>query len=205
MVTRSEPGYTWDFCGGHLAIDFTNTVGSRGGTPEEHFNTYGDVLSWADARGAVTRAEAQRLSGDAERNPRDAREAVASVRALRESLYRVIAATAGGRTIPASDLARLNAHVEPAFARAHLVPHRGRLELAFEATGAHSLSQPIVRPVVRAAIELLTTETIERVRACADDSCAWLFVDTTRNRSRRWCDMKDCGNRNKVRRFRDQG
>jgi predicted RNA-binding Zn ribbon-like protein len=41
------------------------------------------------------------------------------------------------------------------------------------------------------------------VRLCADASCAWLFLDTTRNRTRRWCDMKECGNRNKVRRFRE--
>ena len=59
-------------------------------------------------------------------------------------------------------------------------------------------------PVVRAAVDLLTTDVLERVRVCADDSCAWLFVDTTRNRTRRWCDMKVCGNRNKVRRFREQ-
>jgi predicted RNA-binding Zn ribbon-like protein len=56
--------------------------------------------------------------------------------------------------------------------------------------------------VVRAASDLLTSDALARVRQCADGSCAWLFLDTTRNRTRRWCDMKACGNRNKVRRFR---
>src|SRR5256885_4444409 len=96
-VTRSEPGYLWDFCGGHLAIDFTNTVGSRGSAPEEHFNVYADVVSWAEARGVIGRAEAQRLRQDAARRPAAAAEALASVVALRESLYRVIAAAASGR------------------------------------------------------------------------------------------------------------
>jgi predicted RNA-binding Zn ribbon-like protein len=50
---------------------------------------------------------------------------------------------------------------------------------------------------------LLTSDALARVRLCADTSCAWLFLDTTRNRTRRWCDMKECGNRNKVRRFRE--
>ena len=202
MVTRSEPGYVWDFCGGQLAIDFTNTVGSRGATPEEHFNTYGDALAWAEARGVVSRAEARRLRNEAERQPRDAREALTTLVALRESLYTVIAAAGAGGRAPAADLARVNAAVAAASAGAHLAARRGRLVLAYDAPDRGSLSQPMAIPVVRAAVDLLTTDALERVRVCADDSCAWLFLDTTRNRTRRWCDMKMCGNRNKVRRFR---
>ena len=80
---------------------------------------------------------------------------------------------------------------------------RSRLELTDEEGGTVSMADPILRPVIRAAVELLTSDEILRVRTCADDSCAWLFLDTTRNRTRRWCDMKVCGNRSKVRRFRD--
>jgi predicted RNA-binding Zn ribbon-like protein len=203
MVTRSEPGYAWDFCGGHLAIDFTNTVGSRGGTPEEHFNVYGDVLSWAEARGAIGRAEAQRLRHDAARRPAAARAALASLVGAREALYRVIEAAAAGRKAAASDLAEVNAHVGAAFSGAHLRPDQGRLALTFEPAGSAPLADAILTPVMRAAIDLLTTDAIARVRPCGDPSCAWLFVDATRNRTRRWCDMKVCGNRNKVRRFRD--
>src|SRR5947208_1516310 len=61
MVTRSEPDYAWDFCGGHLAVDFTNTVGDRGAEPQEHFNSYGDVLSWAETRRVLGAAEARRV------------------------------------------------------------------------------------------------------------------------------------------------
>jgi len=204
MVTRSEPGYVWDFCGGHLAVDFTNTVGDRGAAAEDHFNTYGDVVSWAEARGVVGRGVARRLRAAAERRPRDAREALAAIVALRESLYTVITAAAAGRSAPAGDLARVNAQVALACTRAHLASRRGRFALAFDAPDDDSLAQPITMPVVRAAVDLLTTDVLERVRVCADDSCAWLFVDTTRNRTRRWCDMKVCGNRNKVRRFREQ-
>jgi predicted RNA-binding Zn ribbon-like protein len=205
MVTRSEPGYVWDFCGGHLAIDFTNTVGNRGDVQEEHFNAYADVVSWAETRGVMGRAEAQRLRQEATRRPAAAGEALTSLRALRESLYRTIAAAASGRKPAAADLARINAAVGASFSGAELRPHSGRLELRFARDdGAASLDDPIVTPVVRAAIDLLTTNAIERVRLCADDSCGWLFADTTRSGTRRWCDMKVCGNRNKVRRFRGQ-
>lgn len=202
MVTRSEPRYAWDFCGGHLAIDFTNTVGSRGGVPEEHFNTYGDVVSWAEARGVMGRAEARRLRQDAARRPAAARDARASVVALREALYRVIDAASSGRKPAAADLARVNAGVGASFSGARLRPDRGRLELSFEGAHTARLHEPLVTPVIRAAVDLLTTGAIARVRRCGDESCGWLFLDTTRSGTRRWCDMTVCGNRNKVRRFR---
>jgi predicted RNA-binding Zn ribbon-like protein len=202
MVTRSEPDYVWDFCGGHLSVDFTNTVGSRGSTPEEHFTTYGDILSWAEARGVLPPAEARRLRTIADRNPTQAREAVVEMRALRESLYQVLSAAASGRTPPRADLARVNAHVEMAYSRAHLAPRARRLALTFDDPAPRSLTAPVTTPVVRAAIDLLTSDAAGRIRTCADDTCAWLFVDGTRSGTRRWCDMKVCGNRDKVRRFR---
>jgi predicted RNA-binding Zn ribbon-like protein len=205
MVTRSEPDYVWDFCGGDLVLDFTNTVGNRGSEGDEHFNVYGDVLAWAEARKVITRAEALRLAARAARSSEAAQQALRSLRQLRESLYRVISAAADEQRQPAEDLATLNAHLPAAYRHARLAPLRGRLALAFDET-AHpsSLTQPIAGPVMRAAIDLLTTDAIRRVRSCADRSCAWLFVDATRSGSRRWCDMKVCGNRNKVRNFRSR-
>src|SRR5437762_3066333 len=155
MVTRSEPGYVWDFCGGHLAIDFTNTVGSRGGTRKEHFKVYQDVPSWAETRGVIARAEAQRLRHEAARRPAAAQAALASMLAARESLYRVLDAASSGRKPAASDLAAINAHVGVAFSGAHLRSGRSRLELTFEPAGA-PLVDAILTPVMRAAVDLLT-------------------------------------------------
>jgi len=204
MVTRSEPGYTWDFCGGQLAVDFTNTVGSRGGAAEEHLNLFGDLLSWAEARGVIGRSAAQRLQREADRHPALARSALEEALTLREALYRVMSAAVSGRTAAASDLATVNAHVEASFSGARLQRADDRLELAFASSDRSDLTAPILDPVIRAAVDLLTSDAIGRVRLCADESCAWLFLDTTRNRTRRWCDMKECGNRNKVRRFRSR-
>jgi len=202
MVTRSEPDYVWDFCGGDLAVDFTNTVGSRGDTPEEHLKLYADLLSWAEVRGVVTHAEAQRLSRSAADNPAAAGAALASALKLREALYRVIATAIAGRKPAAGDLAVVNGHVTASFEGARLTRKSNGLVLSFDGEGRSVLEAPILAPVTRAAIELLTTDAIGRVRLCGDPSCAWLFVDTTRSGTRRWCDMKVCGNRNKVRRFR---
>src|SRR5438093_1265585 len=69
---------------------------------------------------------------------------------------------------------------------------------------ADDLRSPLA-PVIKSTVDLLTSPAIDRVRTCAADTCEWLFLDTTKNRTRRWCDMKVCGNREKVRRFRSRG
>jgi predicted RNA-binding Zn ribbon-like protein len=210
---RSEPEYRFDFCGGQLAIDFTNTVGSRGGAPEEHLRTFGDLAAWAEARGILPRARATRLRRAAAARPAAARAALGRALELREALYRVIEAAAAARRPAPADLAIVNAQVRATFSRIQLgsrrsgsvsetLEHAPGLELTTEDAGTGSVADPILTPVVRAAVELLTSADIARVRTCADQSCAWLFLDTTRSRTRRWCDMKSCGNRSKVRRFR---
>jgi len=202
MVTRSEPGYVWDFCGGHLAIDFTNTVGNRGAAREEHFNLYADLVAWAESRGVLGRAAAQRLRREAARNPAAARAALGSALELREALYGLISTAAAGRKPAAGELAVFNRRAAASFSGGHLAPQRNRLAMSFADEAGPSLEAPILAPITREAIDLLTGDLIQRVRVCGDESCAWLFVDTTRSGTRRWCDMKICGNRNKVRRFR---
>jgi len=201
-VERSQPDYTFDFCGGHLALDFINTVGSRGGDADDHFNTYGDVIAWAEARGVLTTREAARLRRAAARNPAAARTARARAIDLREALYRVFRRRVSGKTPAAEDLAIVNRFVGDTYASAHIAVEQSHLVLQ---TGLadEALDRPLA-PVVRAAVELLTGDEAALVGACADDTCGWLFIDRTRNRTRRWCDMKECGNRSKVRRFRSR-
>jgi predicted RNA-binding Zn ribbon-like protein len=197
---RSDPTYKFDFCGGHLAIDFTNTVGDRGSQTDEHFNTFGDVVAWGEARGVVSRSVAAALRERAAADPNAAARALGSARALREALYRAFAAASSGRRVRPADLAIVNQHVADTFKNAALAPAGDRFSLD---TRADVWLDPVTRPVIRAAVDLLTSDSLKHVGRCADDSCAWLFLDTTRSRTRRWCDMRVCGNRNKVRRFRE--
>jgi predicted RNA-binding Zn ribbon-like protein len=117
-------------------------------------------------------------------------------------LYRLFAAVAAGTRPRPEDLEVLNDHVPAAFARAHLAAANHRFVLKADAA-ADDLASPLA-PVIQSAIELLTSPDVDRLRSCAADTCEWLFLDTTKNRTRRWCDMKVCGNRAKVRRFRER-
>ena len=200
-VERSQPGYRFDFCGGHVALDFANTVGSRSGEArEEHFNTYGDLIAWAEAREVITKADAARLRRAAAAEPDAARTAFRRAIRLREALYQVCLRRAEGKPPAAEDLATLNRFVAETYREARLVADGDRVVLDTGSIAAE-LERPFA-PVVRAAVDLLTGSQAPLIGSCADEECGWLFLDTTRSRTRRWCVMKECGNRAKVRRFR---
>ena len=198
-VERSEPAYAFDFCGGHPAIDFTNTVGSRGDEPKEHLRTYGDLLAWAQVRGMVSRAEASKLARSAQDDVEAAGRALRRAVDLRETLYALMSSVVDRKKPDKQVLARLNDYVSDTFGAAHLAVEEGRLALK---TPSDDRLDAMLTPIVRSAVELLTSDAAARIGRCADKGCAWLFFDTTRSGTRRWCDMKVCGNRNKVRRFR---
>lgn len=205
MVTHAvarTADYTFDLSGGRLCLDFTNTVSDRGAEqPVERLGSYGDFLAWAQQAGAVTARAARGLLREAAARPAGARQVLADAIRLREALYRVFNAVSAGRVPRASDLAIVNAAVPAAFERSRLVASPGGFTLAADVS-TDDLAAPLT-PIVRSAVDLLTSPSeVERVRTCAAVTCAWLFLDTTKNRARRWCDMKVCGNREKVRRFR---
>jgi predicted RNA-binding Zn ribbon-like protein len=118
---------------------------------------------------------------------------------LREALYRIFSAAAAGRLPADADLRLLNAMAAEALSRQWIV-HRDRGFVWEWRQAGSDLRRPLW-PVVRSAVELLTSDERRGVRECASPTCSWLFLDHSRNHSRRWCDMKVCGNRAKARRF----
>jgi predicted RNA-binding Zn ribbon-like protein len=124
---------------------------------------------------------------------------VARARALREAIYRIFRAAVQHWEAAPDDLEVLNRELSRARAHEALVADGRRVGYAWKSDGE---LDRLLWPVARSAAELLTGELLARVSQCGGDDCHWLFLDTSKNRSRRWCDMADCGNRAKVRRFR---
>ena len=188
--------WIFDRCAGHLALDFANTVSDRD-TPAavERLAGYGDLVAFAQQTELLSTRDARRLVDLAARHPEAAAGVLAEAIALREALYRIFAAGAQEATPAATDVAVLNAH--------HA---RFRLDERFQWVWSARPDglDAFLGPIVRAAVDLLTSDRRERVRICADDTCAWVFLDTSKNRSRRWCDMAQCGNRAKARRFHER-
>lgn len=198
--------------GGRLCLDFVNTVrarvpgASRGherewmdGVTEERLDSYEALIGWGRYAGAITEVEAGTLARIADQNPQDAAVVLARVIALREAIYRIFKAVIEGWEVPAHALDLLNSELRIARGREKLIadPH-------FRWTW--NLDPPaldrVLWPVARSAAEILTSTEVKRVGQCPGEACGWLFLDTSRSRRRRWCDMADCGNIAKVRRFR---
>ena len=201
MVTLRSEAYTFDLSGGRLCLDLANTVSDRSSDrPVDHLRTYGDLIAWARQAGTVAPGVARALLAEAAARLEAARHALATALDAREMLYRLFAAIAAGKRPRPEDLAVLNDHVPAAFARARVAAANRTFILKADAAADDLAS--LLAPVIQSAVELLTSADVTRLRACAADTCEWLFLDTTKNRTRRWCDMNVCGNRAKIRRFR---
>jgi predicted RNA-binding Zn ribbon-like protein len=200
MEALADVPYEFEISGGALCLDLTNTVSNRGTEPIERLVGYGDLVDWARQAGAADDGEARALRRRAAAEPDAAAAVLARARALREALYALFSAAAAGRPGPEPALAVLNAELPAALARRRLA-RDGAAYRWRDAAGEDGppLDAPLA-PAVRSAAELLTSDELALVRECAADTCGWLFLDRSRNRSRRWCDMKVCGNRAKARR-----
>jgi predicted RNA-binding Zn ribbon-like protein len=122
-------------------------------------------------------------------------------KALREALYAVFSAALRKRAPPDQPFELINQRLGLALSHARIKRAAQEYEWSWESP--EMLDAPLW-PVVHDAGELLVSDSVERMQECASDSCGWLFLDLTKNRSRRWCAMSGCGNRHKVRRFRDR-
>ena len=184
--------------GGNLALDFANTQsGPPGGEPDvESLSSYEDFVAWALRVGAVDPPAADALVRHARRQPGEADAAFERVTALRGLIYGLFVAIAIDATPPADALARLRDEEAEALAHADLAAGSD----GFAWTWPRSSDLNRLRwPIVHAATTLLTGDRLERVKACG--GCRYLFVDETKNGSRRWCSMAECGTRAKMRRF----
>jgi predicted RNA-binding Zn ribbon-like protein len=187
---------------GWLGLDFANTVSWHASDhPQEHLSTFADLVAWAERIRLLGPAAAQALLAQASQRPAEAEAVLAGAVELREAVYRLFVAVSRGQPGDPADLALLNAAYSAGAGRAYLAPQDGHYCLRWPA-GAVALDQ-VLWPVAHAAASLLAqTDVLERVGVCADETgCGWLFVDTSKNRSRRWCSMGDCGNRAKARRY----
>lgn len=185
MVT--EPKFS--FVGGALCLDFINTVGARtpSGPLREKFKCTENVKTWGKRAGVLQAAD------------RVTPSMFARAIALREALYRICKAVIDSHKPHEDDLAVLNRELAKARSRERLRYETRKLRIDF-VKGSESL----FAAVAKSAADLLTSEDAGRIRACPGDACGWMFVDTSRNGSRQWCDMRICGNRAKARKFRQR-
>jgi predicted RNA-binding Zn ribbon-like protein len=202
-MAASHNAAPFHLCAGHPVLDLVNTLDNRFRTegPTELLPDYAALLRFMEQSGLLGAAQAralERRAGDI-----DIDRAVDSARELREAAASVLYAIAEGSDPPPADLRKLARHLQSARQRQELVlsPTAQGVKFAWEWGSSQTEADLPVWILSQQASALLTSDALSRLRACGSDTCRWLFLDTSKNHTRRWCDMKLCGNRMKARRF----
>lgn len=201
MPPQPHPSPGFELCAGHAALDLVNSLGDRfSGRPTERLTDYGTLLAFAVQADLLDAARARQLARTA---PAVAERVLRAVRELREALAGALYAHVGGHAMPAVELRELERHLGRA-ARHRELRWRGsrrRGSLAWDFGRFARRAELPLWLLALSAADLMTSDSLARVSSCGADNCRWLFLDTSRNHTRRWCDMKVCGNRMKARRF----
>jgi predicted RNA-binding Zn ribbon-like protein len=180
--------------GGNPALDFVNT--EDGDPPSECLRNYGDLVSWGVRTGLLSANEGERLAGEAGFRPEEAETVYHDALGLRGALYGIFRTVAEGGDVPERALETVRGYEREALSRGRLV--RQDEHFAWRWDEERDLAR-MLWPVVHAATGLLTAGDLERLKLCA--GCYWVFLDASRNRSRRWCTMEVCGTDEKMRRY----
>jgi predicted RNA-binding Zn ribbon-like protein len=186
--------------GGALCLDFANTASGRGTeAAQEHLRRYDDLLAWSVHGGGLTPAGREELARAAAAAPDAARRVLKRALALRESVRAVVLSLARGAPADPADIAVVKSEAAAAI---------GAADLAQDENGprwhwpdrSRDLARPLW-PVARSAFTVIEDADPRRLKLCPGADCGWVFLDRSKNNSRRWCDMAVCGNREKARRF----
>ena len=196
LYPLNEPDF--DFGAGDLCLDFANIADWHASPqPQERLNHYNDLLSWGKMAGILTEAETLRLLQSAQAHPSQAEAALARAIELREAIYRILVGQIERQPPSQADLETLNRTLQRALPHLRILASAQGFSQGWEEDGQDL--ERVLWPVAWAAADLLTSERLERVGQCADDrGCGYLFFDTSKNHSRRWCSMESCGNRAKA-------
>lgn len=200
-----------------LCLDLLKTRGWESGDRDDDvLDAPVRFLAWARKRHLLSSSEARLLRAAARDDAEWLDGVLAGVRELRGLLHRMFDRVADAEPVDGSDLHALEDYLA-ASAQKLVLGTDDERGVSWQWTGrdvpltdvppedlGDALAARIIGAVARSAADLLTSGELERVKVCDAHDCGWFFVDISRNRSRRWCDMAGCGNRDKARRYRER-
>lgn len=188
--------------GERLCLNFVNTISWRESEDKRRdwFTSYDKLVDWSSHAGILEEKQTDLLLKKSVQDPSEAEMTLTQAIQLREAIYRIFRSFIKEELINPEDLTNFNKVINHYYQLMHLVPMENDFSMQFDIPeGAFDRMLP---PIVQSAVNILSSEKdLKRVKQCEGDPCGWLFFDTSRNLSRRWCSMADCGNRAKARRF----
>ena len=192
-----------DLVGGELAWDFTNTSSARGlPAHQEHLRDFDTLMQWVEHARVMPPSDCAHIRAALSGHPRRARRLFERALELRELIWMIGTALAEQRPVAARLLDLLSAAHAENLRHAEMRMRLGSYIWVFDPR--RDILAAILGPITLSALTLVMEKDLLRTRRCAGQECGWLFFDTTKNNRRRWCEMRVCGNRAKVRAIRDR-
>ncbi len=190
----------FELSAGHPALDFVNTLDDRffDTGPNELLTSYDDLLRFATQSGLLTEKQSRKLRR-LDVSPTARTQVLQEARELREAISAVVYSRIDGAPVPEASLVVLESQFKEAASHRSLTAEDGGFAWDWRGLGRQPAAP--VWLLAEAAADLLVSGQVAALRACSDSACRWLFLDTSKNHTRRWCNMRVCGNRMKARRF----
>jgi len=182
-----------------VCLDFVNTLDDRfSNEPKELLKSYIDLARFGEDTGILSAQQADHFLEKSMQSRKAAEEALSAAIELREAMHAVFWSLIQKKPVPKSALFVVNSYAQEAARHMNVVATEHGFEWRFEEAGNFNAAW---WPIARSAVELLASDQLQFMRACASETCQWLFLDESKNHRRRWCDMTKCGNRAKVKSF----
>jgi predicted RNA-binding Zn ribbon-like protein len=184
--------------GGNLSLNFANTVDGRYEKPlKDHLHSYLDLLTWAHYADAINSSQKRRLLQISRENQEEADQVFKDSIQLREAIYDYIVRLISDDEILPANMLLINQWLSKAYSNLELsqVEDNYVLDWKEENFGLES----VLWPIIRSFAELIISDARNRIKQC--HNCGWVFVDNSKNKSRRWCSMEICGNQVKAQRY----
>ena len=196
MAESTRTLETLELVGGALCLDFVNTINSRLDPEHDYLMQYSDVLGWANKLNILPTTQTNQLQKRAKQNAEKAESALKAARTLRDLLYRLFSKAAKGAEPAKKDMEIFVVFYGESVSRSELIKKGTHYRTTWKIDEGFDA---VLLPIVHSAGELLQSEELAHVKECP--GCGWLFLDTSKNQSRRWCSMNTCGARDKMRRY----
>jgi predicted RNA-binding Zn ribbon-like protein len=155
----------------------------------DYWVTYVHLLQWSLKAESIRPADYEALLKHFENRPSQRLKLLREAIKLREMLYRIFHSLSSGKKIAGGDLSAFNVILLKCLSRLRLTADNKGFSQSWELTPGESMI--IFVPVIYSAYELLLSDRLSRIKECPN--CGWLFLDTTKNGTRRWCSMSTCG------------
>ena len=196
MAESTRTLKTLEIVGGALCLDFANTINSRRNPEHDYLLQYSDLVDWAEKLGILSPPQNSQLQKRARQNIHEAENALLAARTLRDLLYRLFSNAVRDSEPEKKDLEVFTIFYGESISRGQFV----KQETHYGTTWSFDEAlESVLWPVIHSAGELLLSNELDQVKECP--GCGWLFLDTSKNQSRRWCSMNTCGARDKMRRY----